>query len=67
MAKRLGELMHKDVSTVGDCIGPDVDAAVSKMQVCVCMCVYVYSYVNVPPWSCPVTVVSRTTFLVHAY
>ena len=32
MAKRLGELMNKDVSTVGDCIGAEVDAAVGKMQ-----------------------------------
>ena len=32
MAKRLSELIHKPVHTVGDCIGSDVDAAVAKMQ-----------------------------------
>lgn len=32
MAKRLGELINKPVATVGDCIGPDVDSAVSKMN-----------------------------------
>jgi phosphoglycerate kinase len=31
MAKRLAELIKKPVHTVGDCIGPDVDAAVSKL------------------------------------
>ena len=32
MAKRLGELINKPVLTVGDCIGPDVDAAVAKLN-----------------------------------
>lgn len=32
MAKRLSELINKPVYTVGDCIGPDVDAAVAKLQ-----------------------------------
>lgn len=32
MAKRLGELLKKPVSTVGDCIGADVDASVSKLN-----------------------------------
>eukprot|EP01038_Epipyxis_sp_PR26KG_P005537 gene5537-7655_t len=31
MAKRLGELINKDVYTVNDCIGPEVDAAVAKL------------------------------------
>lgn len=31
MAVRLGELLGKEVSTVGDCIGAGVDTAVSKM------------------------------------
>lgn len=30
MAKRLSELIGKPVSSVGDCIGPDVEAAVAK-------------------------------------
>lgn len=30
-ARRLGELINKQVFTVGDCIGPDVDAAVAKL------------------------------------
>jgi len=32
MAKRLGELIHKPVHTVNDCIGPEVDTAVSNLQ-----------------------------------
>ena len=32
MAKRLSELIHKPVHTVGDCIGIDVDAAVGKLN-----------------------------------
>ena len=32
MAVRLGQLLGKSVMTVGDCIGPEVDAAVSKMK-----------------------------------
>ena len=32
MAKRLGELIKKEVYTVGDCIGPDVDSAVAKLK-----------------------------------
>lgn len=32
MAKRLGELINKPVATVSDCIGPEVDDAVSKMN-----------------------------------
>jgi phosphoglycerate kinase len=32
MAKRLGELINKPVHTVGDCIGPEVDAAVAKLS-----------------------------------
>jgi phosphoglycerate kinase len=31
MAVRLGELIGKQVHTVGDCIGPEVDAAVAKL------------------------------------
>lgn len=31
MAKRLSELIGKPVHTVGDCIGPEIDAAVAKM------------------------------------
>jgi phosphoglycerate kinase len=31
MAKRLSELLGKNVSTVGDCIGPQVDEAVGKL------------------------------------
>ena len=32
MAKRLGELVKKEIYTVGDCIGPDVDNAVAKLK-----------------------------------
>lgn len=32
MAARLGELIGKPVFTVGDCIGPEVDAAVAKLS-----------------------------------
>eukprot|EP00596_Hydrurales_sp_CCMP1899_P010459 CAMPEP_0119041672 /NCGR_PEP_ID=MMETSP1177-20130426/12866_1 /TAXON_ID=2985 /ORGANISM="Ochromonas sp, Strain CCMP1899" /LENGTH=323 /DNA_ID=CAMNT_0007007893 /DNA_START=406 /DNA_END=1377 /DNA_ORIENTATION=+ len=32
MAKRLSELINKPVITVGDCIGAEVDVAVSKLQ-----------------------------------
>jgi len=32
MGKRLSELIHQPVATVGDCIGPDVDAAVAKLN-----------------------------------
>lgn len=32
MAKRLGELINKPVFIVGDCVGPDVDAAVAKLN-----------------------------------
>ena len=32
MAKKLAELIKKPVATVGDCIGPDVESAVSKMK-----------------------------------
>ena len=32
MAKRLAELIKKPVHTVNDCIGPEVDAAVSKLK-----------------------------------
>jgi phosphoglycerate kinase len=31
MAKRLSELINKQVQTVGDCVGSEVDAAVAKM------------------------------------
>ena len=32
MARRLGALLKKDVNVVGDCIGPAVDEAVSKLK-----------------------------------
>lgn len=32
MAKRLSELTNKPVQTVGDCIGPEVEAAISKLK-----------------------------------
>lgn len=32
MAVRLGELIGKPVHTVGDCVGPEVDAAVAKLK-----------------------------------
>lgn len=32
MAKRLGELINKQVHTVGDCIGPEVDSAVANLK-----------------------------------
>lgn len=32
MAQRLGELMGKEVKAIRDCIGPDVEAAVEKMN-----------------------------------
>lgn len=32
MAKRLSELLKKPVQSVGDCIGPDVEAAASKLK-----------------------------------
>jgi len=32
MAKRLSELIGKEVHTVGDCVGPTVEAAVSNLQ-----------------------------------
>jgi len=32
MAKRLSELIGKPVTTVDDCVGPEVDAAVAKMK-----------------------------------
>lgn len=32
MAKRLSELLKKPVQSVGDCIGPDVEASVSKLK-----------------------------------
>ena len=32
MAKRLSELLKQPVATVGDCIGPDVDSSVAKLN-----------------------------------